>query len=322
MWIRKGLKFAIPTGNFNRRYNNNQTVGFSEGDISMQKRNLVILAVLVLGAIAWYAFRPERLFIDQTVSEKFPAAAAPVTAAASSKPTVLYSGRFHDVAHKSTGNATLFQLQDGKRVLRLTEFETSNGPDVQLYMVAAADSRDNATVTNAGFVSLGALKGNKGDQNYDVPSDLDLGKYRSVTIWCRRFGVNFGTAPLAQPGEMPRATAQPMILSSGRFHDVAHKSAGSATIYQLADGKRVLRLAEFETSNGPDVQLYMVAAADARDNAAVTNAGFVSLGALKGNKGDQNYDVPSDLDLSKYRAATIWCRRFGVNFGTAPLTQQ
>ena len=48
----------------------------------------------------------------------------------------------------------------------------------------------------AGFVELGKLKGTDGDQNYEVPADLDLGKYRAVTIWCRRFGVNFGTAPL------------------------------------------------------------------------------------------------------------------------------
>jgi hypothetical protein len=55
------------------------------------------------------------------------------------------------------------------------------------------------------------------------------------------------------------------------------------------------------------------------DNATVTTAGFVDLGSLKGNIGDQNYEVPSNVDLSKYRAATIWCKRFSVNFGTAPL---
>jgi hypothetical protein len=67
---------------------------------------------------------------------------------------------------------------------------------VQVYLVAAADAGDNETVTRAGFLSLGALKGNVGDQNYDVASDVDLTKYRAVTIWCRRFGVNFATAPL------------------------------------------------------------------------------------------------------------------------------
>jgi hypothetical protein len=103
------------------------------------------------------------------------------------------------------------------------------------------------------------------------------------------------------------------------FHKAAHETKGTATIHQLADGKRVLRLTGFETSNGPDVHVYLVAATDANDNETVTKAGFVDLGSLKGNIGDQNYDVPGDLDLSKYRAATIWCKRFGVNFGTAPL---
>jgi Electron transfer DM13 len=72
--------------------------------------------------------------------------------------------------------------------------------------------------------------------------------------------------------------------------------------------------------NGPDVHVYLVATTDATDNATVMQAGFMPLGALKGTIGDQNYEVPADIDLTKYQAVTIWCRRFGVNFGTAPLT--
>ena len=90
----------------------------------------------------------------------------------------------------------MFQLADGKKTLRLTNFETSNGPDVHVYLVAAADAKDNDTVKTAGFVDLGSLKGNIGDQNYDVPANVDLAKYRAATIWCARFNVNFGTAPL------------------------------------------------------------------------------------------------------------------------------
>jgi len=110
----------------------------------------------------------------------------------------LLAGGFHGVAHETKGKATVYQLNDGKRVLRFTDFETSNGPDVQIYLGMASDAKDNATVTNAGFYSLGPIKGNRGDQNYDLPADLDLAKYHSVTVWCRRFGVNFATAPLAQ----------------------------------------------------------------------------------------------------------------------------
>jgi len=100
------------------------------------------------------------------------------------------------VAHETKGMASIYQLPEGQKVLRFSGFETSNGPDVQVYLVAAPDAKDNETVTKAGFIHVGALKGNIGDQNYDLPANVDLSKYRSVTIWCRRFGVNFATAPL------------------------------------------------------------------------------------------------------------------------------
>lgn len=111
--------------------------------------------------------------------------------------TSLASGAFHSVHHDTKGTATVLAVGDGSRVLRLSDFATSNGPDVRVYLVAAADAQDNGTVTEAGFVELGPLKGNIGDQNYDVPASIDLAKYRTVTIWCKRFGVNFGSAPLS-----------------------------------------------------------------------------------------------------------------------------
>ena len=115
------------------------------------------------------------------------------------------------------------------------------------------------------------------------------------------------------------AVADPAKLASGRFHSNAHTTSGLATIYRLPDGGRVLRLTQFTTSNGPDVRVYLVAAGDVQGEAAAKQAGFVDLGALKGNVGDQNYNLPADLDLTKYRAVSIWCRRFSVNFGAAPL---
>ena len=126
-----------------------------------------------------------------TVNEQFPLTVGAVS------PHVVGSGRFHSVAHHGAGTAIIYQLDNGKRVPRFTEFATSNGPDVQVYLVATPDANDNETATKAGFVHLGSLKGNRGDQNYDLPLALDLMKYQAVTIWCRRFGVNFATAPLA-----------------------------------------------------------------------------------------------------------------------------
>lgn len=149
---------------------------------------MTLLVLIVVGAGAWYAFRPERIFINQRVNEQFPTASAATNQ--------LASGQFHSGAHETKGMATVFQLADNKRTLRLTNFQTSNGPDVHVYLVAAADAKDNDTVTKAEVVDLGSMKGNIGDQNYDLPANTDLSKYRAVTIWCKRFSVNFGTAPL------------------------------------------------------------------------------------------------------------------------------
>lgn len=163
------------------------------------KRGTWIIGLAVVGGIGWYAFRPELLFVRKTVNESLPVAAAQATTSSSGgavATTALVSGRFNSVAHETKGSATIYRLDDGRRVLRLTEFTTSNGPDVRVYLVAARDAADDETVTKAGFVELGTLKGTDGNQNYEVPADLDLEKYRAVTIWCRRFSVNFGTAPL------------------------------------------------------------------------------------------------------------------------------
>jgi hypothetical protein len=155
----------------------------------------IALAAIVLGGIGWYAFRPERLFINQSVNEALPVATMEA-AGTVAEPAALASGAFHSVHHDTRGTATVFKLAGGERVLRFTDFETSNGPDVRVYLVAAADAKDNETVTKAGFVELGPMKGNRGDQNYEIPATIDLARYQTVTIWCKRFSVNFASAPL------------------------------------------------------------------------------------------------------------------------------
>src|SRR5215471_16413732 len=107
----------------------------------MSKRKLLILAAVVVDGIAWYAFRPERLFINQRVNESLPTASA----ATAPQTLDLESGNFHDGAHKTSGVATILQLPDGKRALRFTNFMTSNGPDVHVYLVAANDATDSDT---------------------------------------------------------------------------------------------------------------------------------------------------------------------------------
>jgi hypothetical protein len=109
---------------------------------------------------------------------------------------VIATGRFHQVAHKGTGLAKICRLPDGKLVLRLSEFRTDHGRDLQILLIAAPDALENETVANAEHVLVGPLAGSAGDQSYPLPDDLDVHKFRAVTIWSSKYLVNFTTAPL------------------------------------------------------------------------------------------------------------------------------
>ena len=110
----------------------------------------------------------------------------------------LFTGKFHGKVHKTEGRATIYQDKDGKQILRLTNFKTSNGPDVHVILVATKDAMDDANFlkSNTEQVELGKLKGNEGDQNYEIPTGTDLTKFKTVSIYCERFNANFGAAPL------------------------------------------------------------------------------------------------------------------------------
>jgi Electron transfer DM13 len=172
------------------------------------KIGIPVVIIVLIGA--WYAFRPERLVVNREVNEAPPAAAAPTTTTQSADTTQpIESGMFYSILHPTKGTATIIQMPDGSHVLRFTDFSTSNGPDVHVYMVASDDANDVATVQHAGFIDLGPIKGNIGDQNYTLTSDVDLSKYRAVSIWCKRFSVNFGAAALK-----PNASGTPTTSNS------------------------------------------------------------------------------------------------------------
>src|SRR5438046_3795910 len=135
----------------------------------MSKRNIIIGAGVIVLAVLWYAFRPELLFINKTVSEEFPGGAA--MASIEKGPMAVTKGNFKGLAHETKGLASIYQLPDGKRTLRLTEFETSNGPDVHVYLLTAAEvDKGNDAIKEAGFIDTVSLKRNKGDHNADVPT--------------------------------------------------------------------------------------------------------------------------------------------------------
>jgi hypothetical protein len=113
------------------------------------------------------------------------------------------------------------------------------------------------------------------------------------------------------------AGAAPASLSSGSFVSGAHATSGTATIYKLDDGSRVLRLTDFSTSNGPKVHVILADHAIAGND--VEDAKSVDLGDLKGNTGNQNYAIPASVNLDDVKSVAIYCERFKVNFGAASL---
>jgi hypothetical protein len=122
-------------------------------------------------------------------------------------------------------------------------------------------------------------------------------------------------APAGEPEARRQAPPQNVRLRSGRFESVRHPATGVATAIRLARGGRVLTLTDFEVDNGPDLRLYLVAG-PAGSEGEVRD--FVDLGALKGNRGDQQYELPAGLDLDRYSTAVVWCRAFSVLFARAP----
>ena len=142
---------------------------------------------------AWWGFRPEKLFIDQSVNE-----AAPFASASESRP--IFTGRLVGTIHPTSGRATIYKAADGSRYLRLTDFTTSKGPDVHVVLLRAEDKQLEQELVKGELdhVELGTLKENQGDQNYDLPAATDLNQYQAVAIYCERFHALFGLAKLEE----------------------------------------------------------------------------------------------------------------------------
>jgi hypothetical protein len=193
-------------------------------------------AVVILGALAWLGFGffgVHLLFVDDEVSEAppvfaasgtsatAPATTAPVTTPITStvvvaetsqpppvtvtvapemapittvaEPAIVteYGGTFVGRDHPTSGSAIVLGDTSGQRFLRFESFETDNGPDLNVYLVNSSAGGVND------FVDLGDLKGNVGEQNYEIPIGTDLELYNTVLIWCVRFSSPFGEASLS-----------------------------------------------------------------------------------------------------------------------------
>jgi hypothetical protein len=169
------------------------------------KRHRVLAAGAALAGIATAAFvvayfEPQALLIDDEVDEALPMAAAPrqgeTAAARAERPETVSESEFRGLDHDATGQALIVE-SGGRRYLRFEDLEVENGPDLKVYLSEAASTGEGDQFVDEGYVSLGDLKGNIGNQNYELGDDIDLARFRSAVIWCERFGVGFAVAPIA-----------------------------------------------------------------------------------------------------------------------------
>ena len=441
------------------------------------RRAVAIIGTPALGALlvaGWYLGSP--LFTSETVIEEFPfsfkaevpeemtrgsveetmASLAKLStrvgepmAVSMTTAAVIKTGKFEnaDDFHKGSGTASIYRSPDGSHLLRLENLNVTNGPDLHVILTPHASPDRRSEVKSDGYVDLGKLKGNKGDQNYPVPGDVDVAAQRSVVIYCEPFAVVFSVAmlqdrdfPLAAKAEVPpdmtragverimatmakfdqdtseaMSGAMPMDdtmakagtalmeggismvkqgmkasddimtdkgmamvqqgaeisgevltvddgmamakegvktsddamvdkgmamiqealdkpaetaqkpsavkLKVGNFRDADgfHKGSGQATIYRGPDGSRLLRLENLNVTNGPDLHVFLTPHQDPGNRGEVHTDGYVDLGKLKGNKGDQNYPIPDELDIDIQGSVVIYCKPFHVVFSVAAL---
>lgn len=132
---------------------------------------------------------------------------------------------------------------------------------------------------------------------------------------------------MKEAATMPNITAEepmqktgPTLVSEGSFFDgdASHKGSGVAKLFKNPDGSHLIRLEDFEVTNGPDLYVYLTSAKGATSSDEV-KANFYNAGRLKGNKGNQNYVIPADVDISNYNGVSIYCRAFSVLFSSAEL---
>ncbi|NRA87777.1 MAG: DM13 domain-containing protein [Rhizobiales bacterium] len=148
---------------------------------------LVLLVGFIAGNLFWYLASP--LWIDRVVNE---------AAAATSTATVLIrQGSFKnaDAYHKGSGEVKIIQV-NGRDTLRFENFKVTNGPDLYVWLVESSNVENANTVKNGKTFEVAVLKGNIGNQNYDLPEGTNIDDFGSVVIWCKQFGVLFASASL------------------------------------------------------------------------------------------------------------------------------
>ncbi|MDP6453535.1 MAG: DM13 domain-containing protein [SAR202 cluster bacterium] len=148
-----------------------------------------------------------------------------------------------------------------------------------------------------------------------VPDDMTMGEIETIMS---------GIAKMDAPAESESAGAMAgaEVTRSGEFTDADrfHKGSGDGTIYTLSDGSTLLRLEDFRVTNGPDLRVILSPNPNPQNSSEVLEDGYIEVGKLKGNIGNQNYPLPAGIDPLTFNSVVIYCKPFKVVFSVASLS--
>lgn len=163
----------------------------SEHANRFSKRRVVLsVLALVLAFGLWYAFRPEKLFVNKKVNEPAPATLGQLTP--------LYTGSFHRDARDTSGRATVYQQPNGSRLLTLSNFSTANAAGLTVILLDGSSMADGQQFTpgDSKHRDIGEIKASEGEQNYALPADVDIKQFNTVAIYSAGLHTVFGAAKL------------------------------------------------------------------------------------------------------------------------------
>ena len=247
----------------------------------------IAMAVIVvgLGIFVFTYFEPHKLFIDEVVDEDFPAPVAIATTTTTEDTAVTAAPTTAPPATTAPdGPATTVTTLDSTT-------PTTEDPE-RGFTPATEEEQENPPVTTVP----------PAEEVEETPTTMDT--------------TTTTTLPPTTTVPVPEG---PVLLSISEWIDLGHPGTGTVLVYRQPDGSHVIRFEDLDVSNGPDLLVILSASPLVDDRGAYSATEYFSLGDLKGNQGNQNYEVPAEVSLDDYLTVAIWCRRFNYTFNAAEI---
>ena len=249
--------------------------------VSTRLKIIIAVVVVALGIFAIAYFEPHKLWIDEEVNEDFPVAVAIATTTTTAVATSVTEAPTTTVATTTTA-----AVEPETTTTAVAQPETEEEEGGEESPTTAEETPEETTTTT-------------------TPTTTTTVAPTTTTA-----------PPTTTTTTVPEG---PVLLSSSEWISIGHPGAGTVLVYRQPDGSQVVRFENLEVSNGPDLLVILSAAPLLNDRAAYSAAEYLSLGDLKGNKGNQNYVVPAEVNLGDYQTVAIWCRRFNYTFNAADI---